>query len=237
MRSWTMKSVVFCLLIISSYGGWAQTGQSRAKALLEEAKGYMAKEDYRAADKKFRQILSLNEVVPTEALYFFAFTLEKNHQLQSSRNFLNKYTDLTGKSGEYFNEARMLQNRLDVLAREIEACDYCDNDGFRLVTCGQCDGSGHVDDKCPLCHGFGEITCHKCLGEGVQISKNQFGENVYKTCDVCAGKGKETCTQCRGEKHVVQDCPRCHGLGRSGSDLLCNHKEHFIIPSMTQIKN
>ncbi|MEQ8533414.1 MAG: hypothetical protein RIB86_16280, partial [Imperialibacter sp.] len=183
MRSWTMKSMVFCLLIISSYGGWAQTGQSRAKALLEEAKGYMAKEDYRAADKKFRQILSLNEVVPTEALYFFAFTLEKNHQLQSSRNFLDKYTDLTGKSGEYFNEAKMLQNRLDVLAREIEACEYCDNDGFRLITCSQCDGSGHVDDKCPLGHGFGEITCHKCLGEGDQISKNQLGENVYKTCD------------------------------------------------------
>jgi len=237
MKSLTVKSLLFFFLLASSLVGQAQNSGGRAKALLEEAKGYMAKEDFLAADKKFRQILSLNEVVPTEALYFFAFTLEKNHQLQSSRNFLDKYLDLTGKSGEYFNEARMLQNKLDVLAKEIEACNYCDNDGFRLITCAVCDGTGHVDDKCPLCHGFGEITCRKCLGEGVQISKNPFGDNVYKTCEVCTGKGKEVCPQCNGANHVVQECPRCKGLGRSGSDVLCNHQEHFIIPSMSQIKN
>lgn len=197
----------------------------------------MAKEDYRAADKKFRQILSLNEVVPTEALYFFALTLEKNHQLQSSRNFLDKYLDLTGKSGDYFNEAMMLQSKLDKLAREIEACKYCDNDGFRLITCVRCEGSGKIDDKCPVCHGFGKITCRKCLGEGVQISKNSFGENVYRTCEVCAGSGKETCNVCHGEKHLIQECTRCHGVGRSGSDVLCNHQEHFIVPSLNRIDN
>ncbi len=237
MRLMTAKYVFLALLAACAFNGSAQNGKSRATVLLEEAKGFMAKEDYLAADKRFRQILSLNEVVPTEALYFFAFTLEKNHQLQSSRNFLNKYMSLTGKSGEYFNEARMLENKLDVLAREIEACNYCDNDGFRLITCSRCDGVGHIDDKCPLCHGFGEITCHKCLGEGVQITKNNFGDNVYKTCEICQGKGKEVCTQCNGQKHVEQTCPKCNGLGNSGSDVLCNHKEHFIIPSLNQLKN
>ena len=232
-----MKSSVLLLLMTIQSWGWAQTAPSRARTLLNEARGFMAKEEYLAADKKFRQILSLNEVVPTEALYFFAFTLEKNHQLQSSRNFLDKYLDLTGKSGEYFNEARILQSRLDNLAREIDACGYCDRDGFRLITCSQCNGAGQVDDKCPVCHGFGVITCRKCLGEGVQISRNAFNENVYKTCEVCNGDGKETCTRCDGKKHIIQNCPKCDGLGRSGSDVLCNHQEHFIVPSLNQIKN
>lgn len=226
----------FCLMLLPASNVLAQ-GESKAKKLLEEARGHMAREDFLAADKKFREILSLNEVIPTDALYFFALTLERNHQLQSSRNFLNKYIEVTGKSGDYYNEALMLHRKLDIQAKEIDACELCDGDGFRLIACRLCDGQGKFDHKCSQCHGFGQITCSKCLGEGVQISKNSFGDNVYKTCEVCNGIGKEVCPQCHGVRHFVQDCPRCEGTGSSGSDVRCDHKKDFIVPSLNRIDN
>ncbi len=222
-----LKTFVACLLIVMCANRVvAQEGQ--AKKLLEEAKEQMAKGNYLGADQKFRKILSLNEVVPTEALYFFAYTLDKNNELQSSRNFLDKYLELTGKSGEYYNEAKILTSKLDKKYAEIAACNFCDADGLRLILCPVCEGAGKIDGKCTQCHGFGQTTCNKCLGEGVQITRTSFGENSYKTCEVCNGTGKETCSRCNGAKHLVQECPRCFGKGRIGSDVVCNHKEHAL---------
>ena len=217
----------FLLFFAAGYQSFSQEGQ--AKKLLEEAKTYMAKGDYLSADQKFRQILSLTEVIPTDALYFFAYTLDKNHQLQSSKNFLNKYFELTGKSGDYFNEAKILQSKLEKKSAEIDACGFCDGDGFRLVSCPVCEGVGKLDGPCTLCHGFGTLTCHKCLGEGVLISQSEaFGDNLYKTCEVCNGSGKETCSNCHGAKHLIQECDRCLGTGHIGSAIVCNHqKETF----------
>lgn len=225
-----LKHIIFLLLLLAcNMELAAQEGQ--AKQLLEKARGQMAKGDYVSADLTFRRILSLNEVLPPEALYFFAYTLDQTHQLQSSKNFLAKYFELTGKSGEYYNEARILESKLLKKSTEIEACGFCDSDGFRLATCPVCDGAGKIDGKCSVCHGFGQVTCQKCLGEGVQISKNSFNDNVYKTCDVCGGTGKETCGRCHGAKHLIQECNRCFGLGKIGSSAVCNHEEEVLPPA------
>ena len=63
---------------------------------LNYAKGLMADEDYEGANRTFRQLLKSGEVLPDDLAYLFSETLFMLGQYQNSRNFLNKYLEVTG---------------------------------------------------------------------------------------------------------------------------------------------
>ena len=145
-------------------------------ALVDKAKSQMDSGDYEGANKTFRKALATKRVLPTSMSYFFAETLFVIHQNQNAKNFVEKYIQLAGRGGDYYDEAVRLKKLIDSQFDEIKACDYCNLSGYRYIECDNCNGLGHTVEICYNCHGNGLIMCPKCIGRGVLITLTSFGD-------------------------------------------------------------
>jgi DnaJ-class molecular chaperone len=190
---------------------------------MDVAQKQMTAGDYQAANKTFRKILALKTVLPHDLSYLFAETLFMVGQYENSNNFLERYFKLTGKAGNYTNQAEELELLLEIKLKEIRECQYCDIHGYRLKICSRCHGEKYVYEKCYYCNGHGKLICHVCLGEGVLIKKNDFSIDEYETCYNCEGTGIEICPVCKGEKILKQKCPVCLGTGYESTKIICDH--------------
>ena len=194
-------------------------------ALVEKAKAQMDAEDYEGANATFRKALATKKVLPTSMSYWFAKTLFVIHQNQNARNFVEKYIELAGRGGDYYDEAVSLRNLIDSQFEDIKNCNYCNLSGYRYIECDNCDGTGHTDDVCYNCRGNSPIMCKKCIGRGVIITTNAFGELIYSSCDQCSSKGYVTCPVCNGKEIISGRCNVCLGTGKKVSTIICNHQE------------
>lgn len=193
--------------------------------LIEQAKEYMASEDYEAANAMFRKALATKKTLPTEMSYFFAETLFVINQFQNSKNFVDKYLELAGKAGDYYDEAIALQQLLNERFDQIRTCNLCNLSGYRYVPCDNCGGLGKSTEACYQCKGHGLTTCNKCFGKGVLITLNALGQKIYGSCDLCDSKGYLECSLCHGEKTLSGACTVCLGAGKKVSSQICNHQE------------
>ena len=192
-------------------------------ALVDQAKAQMDQGDYEGANKTFRKALATKRVLPTSMSYFFAETLFVIHQNQNAKNFVEKYIQLAGRGGDYYDKAIRLKNLIDSQFEEIKDCEYCNLSGYRYIECDNCNGLGHTVEICYNCHGNGLIMCPKCIGRGVLITMTSFGEPIYSSCDLCNSKGYITCNICNGEKELSGRCNVCLGTGKKVSKIICNH--------------
>ena len=138
--------------------------------------------EYQKADLYFRKILKEVKVLPDEISYYFgknSYFLGKNKQ---SINWLNKYIELEGTKGRFFDDAvnylkkaeekyriereREIQFILNELASEPE------------LNCQEHD----------------KIICPVCKGEGVIVKVGNFG-NQYITCPYSDPRGLLTCAE------------------------------------------
>jgi tetratricopeptide (TPR) repeat protein len=192
--------------------------------LIATAKKQMSAGDYEQANKTFRKALATNKTLPTEMSYLFAETLFVINQYQNSKNFVDKYLDLAGQGGDYYEKAVQLESMLEERFREIRECDYCNLSGYRYVECDNCGGTGKSVEICYNCKGNGVTTCPKCMGKGVLITYNSLGGRQYESCDLCDSKGYVTCPVCHGEKTLSGVCTVCLGTGKKVSSQICDHK-------------
>jgi len=228
-----MKSCLF-LVILGIYIGinpiYAQRKpvDSEIQKSVQLAKKEMDAGNYQKANAIFRSILDKNEVLPANMCYYFAETLYMVEQYQNSKSFTDKYIKLTGKGGDFYEQAIDLQNLLAVKFNEITSCGFCDTKGYRLVICSRCLGERVLNSDCPYCRGHGFTTCRRCLGEGILIEKDALNHPEYRTCPLCDGKGYETCIVCHGAKYLEQSCPVCIGSGVEPSKEICDHQNHYV---------
>ena len=207
--------------------GFSQMNSSyQVKQRTEEARQLMQDGKYDMAYTAFREILSSGKVIPSNLSYYFAETLYHIGQYQNSKNFIEKYIKITGKGGDYFNEATELSTLLKSEFDKITECSYCDLTGYRLMPCTQCHGAKSTIESCHICNQTGINSCKKCLGEGVIIELDVLGNKTYKTCDKCNGEGFHTCETCQGSKSITLNCPVCLGSGLEKSKKLCDHTDH-----------
>lgn len=192
----------------------------------EEAKILNQQGLYDEANVIFRKILALSETIPSELCYHFAETLYGVGQYQNSKNFIDKYFELTGRIGDNYNEVKMLEQMVNEEMQAIRECDLCNAFGYRLIACEECGSIGTVSAVCHYCHGNGISVCTKCKGEGVLITANDLGGDDYFTCDRCNGDGLETCPLCLGTKTLVLDCLVCNGTRKQPGHELCDHEVH-----------
>lgn len=202
-----------------------QDPASQLRQLFNVAQAQMQKNDYEAANKTFRQILSLKTKIPADVSYLFAETLYMIGQYKNSRNFVEKYIELTGRGGEYYTKAVELQDLLDEKMSVNKTCVLCDVNGYVKQTCEQCNGKGTEIRACNTCKGRGHVMCQLCAGEGVRITRNAFGERNYESCTRCASKGYHDCPVCDGEKLVEAYCTECSGLGSLSTNKICTHPQ------------
>jgi tetratricopeptide (TPR) repeat protein len=137
---------------------------------------------YEAADAKFRHVLSNIKSVPSDLTYYFGKNSYHLKKYQQSIDWLNKYIQLKGTTGQYYAdaiewkrkaEAEFLKekNAQSARAQEVLSRDY-------EIDCGP----------------SGKVTCPVCKGNHVVITKGPFG-NEYRTCEYCDDHGLLTCAE------------------------------------------
>lgn len=181
-----MSSVksLFIALILLSFGQITHAqGILKRDALTSMDRGVEAMEAgyYEAADQFFRDALSKMTKLPSNLAYYFgrnSYHLGKNKQ---AINWLNKYLELKGTTGQYHDEVKeylALANEAFRKQRE----DEIDRTQKQLTTQGYFDCPGEFM-HCPLCN-----------GTGVLITPGKFGA-VYQTCPYSGLSGKLTCDE------------------------------------------
>lgn len=136
---------------------------------------------YEQADEQFRYVLNNMSKLPSEMAYYFgknSFNLKKYKQ---SINWLNKYVQLKGTSGRFY------ENAVEVLHLAEEA--YLAESKARKESYQEDLMSGEFD-----CDGLAKMICPVCKGEGVIIKQGPF-DKIYQTCPYSAGESYLTCEE------------------------------------------
>jgi hypothetical protein len=213
----------FILVLSSPAIGQQSMMDLKIEHYMKEAKTYMEAGNYEEANLSFRKLLTLRTVLPSEMCYYFAETLYKINQFHNSKNFINKYLNLTGTTGPYYKEVMALNDLVEEKFKEIEDCNLCDEKGYAFKECPQCFGVGHTSGACNYCKGKGMTVCLACSGNGVKITENVFKEKEYKTCNICHSKGYTACSVCEGTKIENLNCRTCRGTGTQVTNKVCSH--------------
>ncbi|MCE7057520.1 molecular chaperone DnaJ [Algoriphagus sp. AGSA1] len=220
---------LICLILTVALGqvSLAQIGPNlgHTDRWMKAAKAAIERTDYKTANSIFRNMIDSGQPLPEEMPYFFAETLFQLEQYDNSSNFLNKYLELNGFTGEYYKAAQELQQRLESPLREILDCQLCDRRGYRFKTCFTCHGDRQLEQDCHYCKGKGVVGCSRCSGSGMITKVNIFKIVEYYECDRCHGKGRLTCPVCEGNLKEVSSCETCRGSGKLSSEVICNHEE------------
>lgn len=163
----------------------AEQEQARRAALLrtmDEAVSQMNNGLYAEADEKFLHVLNNIRGVPSDLTFYFgknSFYLKKFKQ---SADWLNKYIQLKGTTGQHYAEA------VDLLKKaEVEVL----NERAREASKVQEVLSQNYDIDCGP---TGKVICPVCKGTTVIVKKGAFG-NEYKTCNYCDKHGLLTCEE------------------------------------------
>jgi DnaJ-class molecular chaperone len=204
----------------------AQNQKETLNFYYENAQKSMQSGDYEEANNQFRKILKLGVKLPSEMPYLFAKTLYEVGQYQNSQSFLDKYFEIMGKAGTYYDNAEKLKKLLAQQLNKSLSCQYCDLSGYRLEVCTTCNGDKQLLKKCDYCEAKGKVGCTACSGDGVLIQLGAMGNRSYKTCHQCKGEGINICPVCEGDKELYTYCPNCLGSGSTSTEVICNHTEH-----------
>ncbi|MEP2772690.1 MAG: hypothetical protein ABJH05_11105 [Fulvivirga sp.] len=138
---------------------------------------------YQVAEKLFREVLKEAKVVPTDLTFYFgknSYLLEK---YQQSIDWLNKYIEIKGTSGRYYEETIQLLGHAKNAFLKIRSEER--KEASQLIS-----SSNYEID----CGPSGKVLCPVCRGEGVIIERGAFG-NTYRDCPYSDDHGYLTCEE------------------------------------------
>lgn len=168
-------------IMFSSHAFGQIVRESEILRRMDQGEGLMNAGNYEAAQIDFLFVLENKEKLPSEMAYFFgrnSFHLSKYKQ---SINWLNKYIQLKGTKGRYYESAiRYLQ------LSEDEYIKIKRGEVRRL--------EDDLENSNYDCGGLEKMLCPVCHGSGVVISAGTFNQ-VYKTCPYSAGEGYLSCKE------------------------------------------
>ncbi|MDH5598351.1 MAG: hypothetical protein OEY34_04475 [Cyclobacteriaceae bacterium] len=185
-----VRNIFVILIVLFSLPVLAQDvdgNTTNQKALLMKAMDegviLMDAGNYEEADGKFRYVLENLEVLPSNMAYFVGKNSYHLNKLKQSINWLNKYIELKGTSGQYYNEAVEYLNRAQkklIEDSEPEKTDssLIDEDGYRNIDCGP----------------SGKVICPVCKGKTVIIKSTPIG-TTYNPCPYSDSHGLLTCEE------------------------------------------
>lgn len=162
-----------------------QQEQFRKTQLMREidsGKYFMEMGEYALADKKLKYALDNIKSVPSELTYLFGKNSYFLGKYKQSVDWLTKYVQLKGTSGQYYNDAvtvlQQAENAL-IASRKTETAQISE----------VLSSSYEID-----CGPQGKVICPVCKGSTVIVKAGIFGNN-YKTCTYCDKHGMLTCQE------------------------------------------
>jgi hypothetical protein len=141
---------------------------------------FMDNMQYELADQKFRFVLKNIKSVPSDLTYYFgknSFHLGNHKQ---SIDWLNKYIQLKGTSGQYYDEAT------SILAKAEAEFNKTKSENVKKA--GEVLSKNYDID----CGPGGKAYCPVCKGDHVIVKKGPFGDE-FKTCPYCDDHGLLSC--------------------------------------------
>ena len=143
--------------------------------------------NFEAADESFRQVLESVKVLPAEICYFFGANSYHLGKYKQSINWLNKYMELKGTTGQYFEECSSYLER----SRENykTSNSTLKEDTFEPDQQVDYTVMPEVD-----CGPSGKVICPVCKGETVIIKKSAMSID-YRSCPYCDNHGMLNCAE------------------------------------------
>ena len=189
------------ILLTSAWFGFhpvfAQQDEERAKEYLRQEQQrklsetmrqmdsgvyYLDNGKYLLLDEKFRFVLGALNSVPSDLTFFFGKNSFHLGRFRQSVDWLNKYIQLKGTTGQYYEEAvTILANAETGLVKERE------HDARKVE---QVLSTSYDID----CGPSAKVICPVCGGDHVITKRGPFG-NQYKTCPYCNEHGILTCKE------------------------------------------
>lgn len=158
-----------------------QARQMEVRQELDAAKALTDAGQYQEADEKYRYVLSNIRSVPSDLAFYFGKNSYHLKQFRQSIDWLNKYVQLKGTSGQYFQEAT------DVLKLAEAAMVETRKEESKAAN-DILSQSYDID-----CGPSGKVTCPVCNGQTVIIKATHLG-TTYRACGYCNQTGTLSCS-------------------------------------------
>jgi len=159
--------------------------RERSVLLREMDRGidYMVVEKYEEADERFLYVLSNIDVVPSNLTYHFGKNSYYLGKFQQSIDWLNKYIELRGTTGEFYKSAVFILTQAEEAYRQEQKTI---SEKTEQVLASSYD----ID-----CGPSGKVKCPVCKGRTVIIRASYFSQNQYEACGFCDEHGHLTCAE------------------------------------------
>lgn len=149
---------------------------------MDSAIVYMDEGQNALAEEKFLYVLANIKGVPSDLTFFFGKNSYYLKKYKQSVDWINKYIQLKGTTGQYSLEA------IDLLKKaEAEVLLERSKESAKVQEVLSQDYD--ID-----CGPSGLVTCPVCKGTTVIITRGAFN-NQYKTCPYCDKHGRLTCNE------------------------------------------
>ena len=154
----------------------------RAEMMREIDSGvyYMDNEQYSLADAKFRHVLENVKSVPSDLTYYFGKNSYYLNSYKQSIDWLNKYIQLKGTSGQHYADATAILKKAEAALMKERSEDAKKTEQVL---------SQNYDIDCGP---NAKVSCPVCKGDHVIVKKGPFGDE-FRTCNYCDEHGLLTC--------------------------------------------
>jgi tetratricopeptide (TPR) repeat protein len=159
-----------------------QARQAQLTRQMDAAVILMDSGKYAEAEVKLLEVLNNVKSVPSDLTFFFGKNSLYLEKYKQSVDWLNKYIQLKGTSGQYYQEAVDLLKKAEtglVQVRKVET-----EKATEILS-----RNYEID-----CGPTGKVMCPVCKGSTVIIKKGFLGDE-YKTCPYCSKHGTLTCEE------------------------------------------
>lgn len=178
----SMKIIFSFLLLITITSAFGQIiREAELRRRMDAGAELMATGYYDSAHVMFQSVLQNMEKLPSEMAYYFGRNSFHLREYKQSINWLNKYIQLKGTKGRYYEPA-------------IQFLQFAEDEYIRIQR--QAAKQVEVDLKTAEydCGGLEKMLCPVCHGSGVVIQAGLFDE-IYKTCPYSLGEGYLSCKE------------------------------------------
>lgn len=177
-----MKKLLFCVLFISAIISHGQiVRESVLIGKMEKGAELMALGKYDSAQTLFQFVLQNMEKLPSEMAYLFGRNSYHVGKYKQSINWLNKYIQLKGTKGKYYEPA-------------IQFLQYAEDEYIQIQRSYSEQFAKDIESAEYDCGGLEKMLCPVCHGSGVVVQAGLFDE-VYRTCPYSLGEGYLSCEE------------------------------------------
>lgn len=173
-----LPTLFFLVSLASNAQGLPESGLHRRMDL---AVDLMEQGHYEEADGHFMYVIRHLTTLPANLAYYFGKNSHHLSKYKQSINWLNKYIQLKGTEGRYYDDA------LRYLERSEE----------KYLSAQQASQAGLEASLEPEefdCGGMDKMLCPVCKGQGVIVKQGAF-DRLYQTCPYSSGEAYLTCEE------------------------------------------